>query len=62
MAAPMVAGAAALLLGAEPGLTPAQVVRRLERSSTALCGGARQRQLDVAALLGQPLPPPATCR
>ncbi|MBP6764917.1 MAG: S8 family serine peptidase, partial [Rubrivivax sp.] len=57
MAAPMVAGAAALLRALEPTLDAVAVVRRLERRSAALCGNARQRQLDVAAAVaGSRLP------
>ena len=61
MAAPMVAGAAALLRGKEPQLDPVIVARRLERRSAGLCGGAGQRQLDAAALMGFALQADPVC-
>lgn len=61
MAAPMVAGAAALLLAKEPTLDAVQAARRLERRSAGLCGTTRQRQLDAAALLGAALVPDPVC-
>lgn len=61
MAAPMVAGAAALLRGKEPQLDPVTVARRLERRSAGLCGNARQRQLDAAAVMGFALQADPTC-
>jgi len=59
MAAPFVAGAAALLLGREPELAPTEVRRRLERSATRLAHQGRVRWnpqvghglLDLARLL-----------
>ena len=61
MAAPMVAGAAALLRAKEPALDPIKVVRRLERRSVALCGGAKQAQIDAAALMGFALQADPVC-
>lgn len=61
MAAPMVAGAAALLRAKEPDLDPVKVVRRLERRSVALCGGVKQVQLDAAALMGFALQADPVC-
>lgn len=58
MAAPLVAGGAALLMAAAPALTPVEVARRLVRSGSALCG-TRLPQLDLhAALAGAPAPAP----
>jgi subtilisin family serine protease len=51
MAAPMVAGTAALLISVEPGLDARDVARRLERSGDNLCGNARQSRLDAAVVL-----------
>lgn len=62
MAAPMVAGAAALLRAREPLLDAVKVVRQLERRSAGLCGDAKQRQLDAAALLGFALQADPRCR
>lgn len=50
MAAPLVAGSAALLMAAAPALTPVEVARRLVRSGSGLCG-TRLPQLDVYAAL-----------
>ena len=48
MAAPLAAGTAALVRSLNPGLAPAEVVRRLKRTSSLLCGTAL-RQVDAAA-------------
>ncbi len=50
MAAPFVAGAAALLRSREPGLKSERVVKRLEETGSKLCGTG-MRQLDVLASL-----------
>jgi subtilisin family serine protease len=54
MAAPHVAGAAALLLGADPGLTPAQVADRLLRSATAGVVRGRRDTADRLLYVGSP--------
>lgn len=62
-----VAGAAALVRAAEPGLSPAEVERRLERSAA---DGSRPQpdptrgfgMVDAPAALGGPAAPPATGR
>jgi subtilisin family serine protease len=51
MAAPFVTGTAALLISRYPGVAPRQVTRRIERTSTELCG-VDIPQIDVAAALG----------
>jgi thermitase len=61
MAAPLTAGTAALLRSAEPGLSPAQVVARLQTTAAALCSG-NLRQLDAAAVLGIPQSNPPRCQ
>lgn len=58
MAAPLVAGSAALLRSFRPALTPRQVTRRLVRLSSGLCG-TQLVQVDAAAALLN-VPPPAT--
>lgn len=60
MAAPMVAGVAALLRAQQPALDAVKLVRQLERRSAGLCD-AKQRQLDAAAALGAALVPDPTC-
>ena len=62
MAAPMVAGAAALLRAVQPTLNAVDLVRRLERKSAALCGKARQRQLDVAMAVVGSRPANLVCK
>jgi subtilisin family serine protease len=62
MAAPMVAGAAALLRALDPTLDPVKLTRQLERRSAGLCGGAKQRQLDAGAVVGLALQPDPRCR
>ncbi len=66
MAAPLVTGACAVLLGATPGLTPAQLAEMLENAATdvtaAPAGAGRDNytgagQIDIPAALGQAPPP-----
>jgi subtilisin family serine protease len=61
MAAPLVAGAAALLKAREPGLSAKDLVRRLERNSAPLCGTNAQRQVDAEAALRNVMPAAAPC-
>ena len=61
MAAPLVAGAAALLKAHEPGLSAKAIVRRLERISAPLCGTDDQRQIDAEAALRNVRPDRAPC-
>lgn len=61
MAAPLAAGAAALLKAREPGLSAKDVVRRLERSSAPLCGTNAQRQIDAEAALRNGAPAGVPC-
>jgi subtilisin family serine protease len=61
MAAPLAAGAAALLKAREPGLAARDVVRRLERISAPLCGTNAQRQIDAEAALRNVMPAAAPC-
>lgn len=61
MAAPLAAGAAALLKAREPGLSARDVVRRLERLSAPLCGTNAQRQIDAEAALRNVMPAAAPC-
>ncbi len=61
MAAPMTAGAAALLRSRFPALKPADVALRLTTTASPLCGSPLLRQIDpVSALGGTPRPTP-TC-
>ena len=57
MAAPLAAGAAALVRSLNPAMTPKDVARRLIRVSANLCGGTRLRQIDAAAALLNNRPP-----
>jgi thermitase len=62
MAAPIVAGAAALLRGADSSLTADAVAQRLTSTSSELCA-TPLRQLDVAAALsGSPAPGGMPCQ
>ena len=60
MAAPLVAGTAALVLGLDPTLTPDDVARRLVRRTAALCG-TQLRQVDAAAAVLNQAPAATTC-
>lgn len=60
MAAPIVAGTAALLRSYRPGLTPRDVTRRLQRTASILCGTAL-RQVDAHAALLNREPPAGSC-
>jgi subtilisin family serine protease len=61
MAAPLAAGAAALLKSREPGLSAKDIVRRLERISASLCGTDDQRQIDAEAALLNVMPAKTPC-
>ena len=61
MAAPMAAGAAALLRASEPNLAPRDVARRLARASADLCG-SKLRRIDAAAALQISAAPASVCR
>lgn len=61
MAAPLVAGTAALLRSREPALTPKDVAARLKRSTAPLCG-TRLGQIDAVAALTQATAAPLICR
>ncbi len=61
MASPLVAGTAALLHQREPALKPDEIVRRLQQSSSNLCG-TNLHQLDAAAALGAPPSAQRACR
>jgi subtilisin family serine protease len=60
MAAPLTAGAAALVRAADPGLGPKDVTRRLIRISANLCG-TKLRQVDAAAALTKVVPIDTVC-
>jgi len=60
MASPLAAGVAALVRAAEPALTPDDVVRRLIRTASPLCG-TDLRQVDAAQALSG-IRNDATCR
>lgn len=60
MAAPLAAGTAALVRSMFPAITPKDLVRRLERSSSMLCGTSI-RQIDAVAALTNTTPPDIVC-
>lgn len=60
MAAPWVAGTAALVLANEPRLTPKEVVRRLDNSASPICGSPLPLLDPVAALMNT-APAPNNC-
>lgn len=61
MAAPLVAGTAALVRSLHPALSPKDIARRIERFSSDMCG-ASQRQVDAEAALTAARPPDPNCR
>lgn len=61
MAAPLVAGTAALLRQAEPGLTADDIARRLVRTSSTLCA-TNLRAVDAASALGAAPARAPSCR
>jgi subtilisin family serine protease len=61
MAAPLVAGVAALLRSIEPNLSPEDVVRRLVRTATPLCY-TTLRQIDALAVLADTSGRSLACR
>jgi hypothetical protein len=61
MAAPLAAGAAALLKAREPSLSAKDLVRRLERISAPLCATNAQRQIDAEAALRNVMPADVPC-
>jgi thermitase len=60
MAAPLAAGAAALLRAQQPALSAAAVAERLAETGRPICGAIPAR-LDAAAALGVPPAAPAAC-
>ena len=60
MAAPLVAGVAARVRQAEPGLSTREVARRIARTTALLCG-TPLRQLDAAAAVSGIVPPDQPC-
>lgn len=60
MAAPWAAATAALLMAAEPSITPRDALRRMARTASPLCGTALGQLDPLAALLGSE-PAPASC-
>ena len=61
MAAPLAAGAAALLRALNPALAPKDVAVRLKRTAAVLCG-SNLRQVDAYAALANIEPPSASCK
>ena len=61
MAAPLAAGVAALVRSLDVGLAPGDVVKRIKRMSSTLCGSAL-RQVDAAAAVSNLAPPATVCR
>jgi subtilisin family serine protease len=61
MAAPMAAGAAAMLRARDPGLSARDVTERLIRASAAQCGTSLRR-IDPVAAMGGAAPPTTVCR
>lgn len=61
MAAPLAAGTAALVRSAKPGMKAVDVVKRVLRTSAALCGDASQGAVDAAAAVSNVVPPDQPC-
>jgi subtilisin family serine protease len=61
MAAPLAAGAAALVRSANPGMTPKDVTTRLRRTASVLCA-TNLRQVDAYAAVANIEPPSSSCR
>jgi hypothetical protein len=63
MAAPLAAGAAALVRSLDVAMTPTDVVRRLQHTSAVQCG-TRLRRIDAAAAVDNITPPSSSssCR
>ena len=61
MAAPIVAGSAALLLAREPALSPKDLIDRLRRTASVLCA-TQLRQVDPLAALTHTVPASSSCR
>lgn len=61
MASPLVAGVAALVRAAHPGLTPRQVANRIKRNAGAMCGKGSQVRVDALAALANTGAPAPTC-
>lgn len=61
MAAPLVAGIAALTWAANPDWKPVDVTKRLLDRAAALCGSTIPR-VDALGAVGDVLPPPTVCR
>ena len=60
MAAPLVAGTAALVRALNPGMKADDIARRVIRISAKLCG-TQLRQVDAAAALLNVVPADTTC-
>ena len=60
MAAPMIAGTAALLRAAMPDWKPVDVTKRITDRSRGICG-TTIRAVDAGAALADETPPPTPC-
>ncbi len=60
MAAPLAAGTAALVRSLDLGVTPAEIIRRLKRTTSVLCGTGL-RQVHAAAAVANVAPPAVVC-
>jgi hypothetical protein len=61
MAAPLMSGTAALVRSTDLSMSPVDVVRRIKRTGSVLCGTAL-RQVDAAAAVKNVTPPSSSCR